>query len=191
TLEILPILDRYNIKATFFVIGKTDKKSLEILKKIADSGHSIGIHTYSHNYNRIYQSVESYLDDFKKMYDVIYQNTNVKPDIFRFAGGSISAYNSHLYKPLIAEMTRRGFSFYDWNACGNDAMGNATKASIIEDSVSKLRKDKRYILLMHDSATMKATVSALPEIIERIEDKGFTFDKLTSEVKPIAFAYPD
>ncbi len=192
TLEILSILDLFDVKATFFVVGKPDQESRAVMKKIVDSGHSIGLHTYSHNYTQIYSSVESFLDDFNQIYELVYESTGVKPDIFRFAGGSVNSYNSVLYMPLIAEMTRRGFTFYDWNACNDDATAkNLSKQKLIKEATSNLDPDRRYILLMHDSAPMKATVEALPEIITKLKDKGFSFDKLTSGVKPICFAYPD
>jgi len=191
TLEILSVLELYDIKATFFVIGKTDEASVSIMKKIVDSGHSIGMHTYSHDYGKIYASVESYLDDFQRIYDLIYQSTGVKPEIFRFPGGSINSYNHDIYQPLIAEMTRRGFTFFDWNSCNDDTEKNASKQSIIERSLSKLDTEKRYIFLMHDSVLMKDTVSALPDIINKLKEMGFSFDKLTKEVKPISFAYPE
>ena len=126
TKDILNILDKYNIKATFFVIGKETARGKQLLQEIVARGHSIGIHSYSHNYNQIYNSVDAYLEDFNNAFNYIYNSTGVKANIFRFPGGSINNYNSLIYKQIIAEMTRRGFVFYDWNVSGEDAKSNET-----------------------------------------------------------------
>ena len=96
TAEILDILKRLDIKATFFVIGQTDARASDLMKRIVHEGHTIGAHTYSHNYAKIYITVESYLDDFYQIFSLIKKNTGVAPRLFRFPGGSINAYNAGL-----------------------------------------------------------------------------------------------
>jgi len=135
TVEILDILKKEDIKATFFIIGKEGEKEKDLLKRMADEGHSIGIHTYSHIYSSIYDSVENYLGDFNQTYQLIYDTTGMKPKIFRFPGGSINKYNAQDYEEIIAEMTRRGFTYYDWNASDGDANSNATANSVYYNTV--------------------------------------------------------
>lgn len=79
TEKFLNILAKHKVKATFFVVGRSDPKSLEIMKRIVDDGHTLAPHTYTHVYNSIYASVESFLDDFNKIHDLIYETTGVKP----------------------------------------------------------------------------------------------------------------
>ncbi|MPM54937.1 hypothetical protein SDC9_101720 [bioreactor metagenome] len=93
TDEILRILDKYDVKATFFVVGKDTPEGRARLQRIADAGHTIGIHSYSHKYNEIYRSVEDYLEDFNRAFEWVYETTGIKPSIFRFPGGSINAYS--------------------------------------------------------------------------------------------------
>ena len=91
TDEILEILDKYGVKATFFVVGANEEGDLERMQKIVAAGHTLAIHSYSHDYKKIYASVEAYLEDFNQMFCQIYEATGVKPQIFRFPGGSVSS----------------------------------------------------------------------------------------------------
>ena len=101
TSEILDILKKENIKATFFVIGKEGEKEPEIMRRIVEEGHTLGIHTYSHVYTNVYASVESYLEDFNRTYELIYEATGLKTEIFRFPGGSINKYNALFYEEIL------------------------------------------------------------------------------------------
>jgi peptidoglycan/xylan/chitin deacetylase (PgdA/CDA1 family) len=189
TAEILDILKQYDIKATFFIIGKEGERQKDLLKRISDEGHSIGIHTYSHVYNDIYNSVEEYLEDFYLTYELIYETTGEKPTIFRFPGGSINRYSARNYEEIIAEMTRRGFTYYDWNASSGDASYSTSAASLYNNTVQSSENKDRVILLMHDSISKSDTVAALPKIIEYYQSKGFQFECITNDVSPIAFSY--
>lgn len=189
TAEILDILKKEDIKATFFIIGKEGEKNKALLRRITDEGHAIGIHTYSHVYNSIYASVENYLDDFYLTYELIYNATGVRPEIFRFPGGSINKYSAQDYIEIIAEMTRRGFTYYDWNASSGDAVANATANSVYYNTVHSSEDKERVILLMHDSLGKSFTVAALPKIIEHYKAEGFQFECISNDVSPIAFNY--
>ena len=189
TSEILDILRDENIKATFFIIGKEGEKEKDIMRRIVKDGHTIGIHTYSHVYDSIYGSVENYLSDFNQTYQLIIETTGVEPEIFRFPGGSINKYSSLIYEEIIAEMTRRGFTYYDWNASCGDANFKATASSVYSNTVQSSDGKDRVILLMHDSINKSYTVSALPSIIEYYKARGFQFEAITNDVSPIAFNY--
>lgn len=115
TDEVLKILDEKGVKATFFVIGREDETSIQRIKKAAAAGHTIGMHSYSHDYEKIYTSVEDFLDDFYKLFVILRDEAGVTPTVFRFPGGSLNNYNQGVYKEIIAEMLRRGFRYYDWN----------------------------------------------------------------------------
>lgn len=189
TGQVLDILAEYDVKATFFVVYQQDEQSLEMYRRIVAEGHTLGIHSASHNYKQIYRSVEAYLEDFARLYDHLYLTTGVKPEVFRFPGGSVNAYNQTIYQELIAEMLRRGFRYFDWNASAQDAAKGVTSASC-EQSVRDSVKDRdRAIILFHDSQGHNATVAALPRIIEELRDKGYTFEKLDRTVRPIDFSY--
>lgn len=185
TEKILDILKENNVKATFFVMNNKGQES--ILKRIVDEGHAIGIHTYSHSYTDIYDSVEAFLDDFNAQYEMISKITGVKPDIFRFPGGTINKYNTIIRKELTAEMNRRGFTYYDWNATAADMKSSVSAEEVLQNSIDTGAGKSRIIMLLHDGESKGVTAEALPSIISYYKDKGYNFGILTNDVKPIAF----
>lgn len=191
TQEVLEILDRYGVKATFFVVGKDTEQSRQWMKQIVDGGHAIGVHSYTHAYRKIYASVEAYLDDFAQEYHLILEATGVAPQIFRFPGGSVNAYNGATYREIISEMVRRGFVYYDWNRQTGDAVKKTpSSAVLVKNALTRLEGTERIILLAHDSKRYTNMVRALPDIIEGYQAAGFSLKALTPEVRPIIFDYP-
>lgn len=193
TEDILYILKRYDVKATFFFNGGTDERSAERMKAVADAGHSIGVHSISHDYEKVYESVESYLADFYDTYTCIYEATGVKPVMFRFPGGSINNYNRFVYMQIIAEMTRRGFIYYDWNVSGEDAVHGADWTSIYNNVMAGVRNNSadRAIVLLHDADDKYATVTVIEDVIEALRKEGYSFGQLDPSVKPVTFSYTD
>ena len=188
TDNILYYLDVYGIKATFFVVPDGSEESNKRLKKIADKGHTIGIHTASHEDNKIYAGVEDYLEDFKLAYDRVYEATGIKCNLFRFPGGSINDYNGEIRDKLIAEMTRRGFIYFDWNVDSNDALG-ATWTEMYNNVLKQTADTNRAVILMHDYNGGYNTVLVLEDIIKALlsDKRGYKLDKLTEYVKPVQF----
>lgn len=193
TLQVLDVLQEKNVKATFFIVGKCleSEQGKQILKRIVQDGHTVGIHSYSHIYNKIYKSVEAYLDDFYKVYDQIYHITGIKPEVFRFPGGSVNGYSNTVYKEIIAEMTCRGFVYYDWNVSSQDAAGNTKEQQIFDSVITTSKAKTRSIVLMHDSAEKRETLKALPGIIDELTACGYRFESLNRKVAPIIFGYSD
>jgi len=179
TTQILKVLKQYDVKATFFILGSTiTEEGKECLKTMAEEGHAIGIHTYSHKSENIYSSVEAFLEDFNLAYQLIYDTTGVKPNIFRFPWGSVNSYNKKIRNELIEEMERRGFTYYDWNVDSKDSVGNPDEYKITRNIVKDLDKYNNPIILLHDASVNKRTVKTLPLIIEKLKEQGFDFDTL-------------
>ncbi len=187
TDKILRILGKYNIKATFFAVGKNDPKSKKIMRQIVEEGHTLAPHSYTHAYNKIYTSVDLFLDDFKKINDLIYETTGVRPNILRFPGGTVNVYNRRIFRELSAEMLRRGYTFYDWDVSAADATKSATADSVMKSIIYGVHENRRNIVLMHD--TSEKTLKALEKTIIYLKNKGFAFDRLTNEVEPVTFYY--
>ncbi len=187
TDKILRILGKYNIKATFFAVGKNDPKSKKIMRQIVEEGHTLAPHSYTHAYNKIYTSVDSFLDDFKKINDLLYETTGVRQNILRFPGGTVNVYNRRIFRELSAEMLRRGYTFYDWDVSAADATKSATADSVMKSIIYGVHENRRNIVLMHD--TSEKTLKALEKTIIYLKNKGFAFDRLTNEVEPVTFYY--
>ncbi len=190
TTSVLDALDWQEVPATFFVVYRPGEDGVAYLNRIVEGGHTIGIHSYSHEYTKIYASVEAFLTDFYQVWNWVYETTGVRSSVFRFPGGSVNGYNRDVYVEIIAEMTRRGFTYYDWNVSSGDAAATEVPSSaIFENVVSGVRSSNRAIVLMHDGRGHSTTANALPDIIRTLQEEGYTFAPLTNDVYPIIFGY--
>ena len=189
TSSVLYYLDKYDLKATFFVVPTRTEECYALMKQIVDSGHAIGVHSASHEYNNIYSSVEAYLADFYDAWQMIYEATGVKTEIFRFPGGSKNDYNEATRDAIIEEMTRRGFRFYDWNVDSNDA-GGATWTEMFTSVPEDISNNYRSVVLFHDSAQRENTIYVLEDIIKKLINEGYKFDKINNNTQPVQFIGP-
>ena len=190
TDRVLEILDRYGVKATFFVVGRTGEADQEQMRSIVAAGHTLAMHGWSHDYRKIYASVEAFLEDFDRLYQWIYEVTGTYPQVYRFPGGSINGYDRGVYQEIVAEMTRRGFVYFDWNASAQDATNRPRPAAdIAADCLKGIGRDL-VVVLAHDSAARGTTVDALPAVIEGYQEAGYAFSALHPGVRPIFFGYP-
>ncbi|MDD6551295.1 MAG: polysaccharide deacetylase [Lachnospiraceae bacterium] len=173
TGKILDILDDYNVKATFFVNGRTDEHSQKMYKRIVDEGHTIGMHSYTHNYSQVYASLSSFKKDFFRIQNLIYDYTGVKSDLYRFPGGSSNQVSDTSMSDLIRFLNKENVRYFDWNVSSGDATSNKESSDeIIENVMRDVVKYKTSVVLMHDAATKDTTVKALPELIQRIQKEG-------------------
>lgn len=173
TNEILDILQTYNVKATFFVIGKTDEASIRAYQRIVAEGHTLGMHSYSHKYDEIYQSMDSFTSDLSKLQEYLYQVTGVWPRYYRFPGGSSNTVSNVDMQELITYLNENDIVYMDWNIASGDAMGGKIpKESIISNCLDQIDQMDECVILLHDIADKDTTVEALPEIIEQIQERG-------------------
>lgn len=187
TGKILDILEKYQIKATFFVIGKDlSEESLNNMKRAAAEGHAIGLHTYSHDYSKIYSSVADFLADYDLLRQNLEQELGFSPTIFRFPGGSYCSYGANIRAELIDEMTRRGYTYYDWNVSAEDAVGTVTAYSIKKNIFPKVYNVTAPVILMHDAPLNNLTAELLPEIIDALLAEGYCFETLDTR-EPLHF----
>lgn len=191
TPQVLDILKRYQVKATFFVNANTSELGQEMYQRILAEGHALGNHGYSHDYAKVYQSTESYLANIKQLDDLLYQVTGQRPRLTRFLGGSKSGMaktygGPELIDQLIPMLTAQGFQYFDWNVSSLDATSTTPDKQIIVNGViDGVRGKDKVIVLMHDGAAKSTTVEALPAIIEHLRSQGYTFQTLSDS----SFAY--
>ena len=185
TIKILDILDQYNVKATFFVVYHSNMKSR--YQEIVKRGHTIALHSYTHDYSKIYKSEKGYYNDLNKIHDYVEKTTGVDSKIIRFPGGSSNTvsnkYNKGIMRTLKSSVTKNGYYYHDWNVSSGDATGRNVKVSkLIANVKSGVGKKKVINVLMHDTGKSKrTTVEALPSIIEYLKKKGYSFEALTTE----------
>lgn len=189
TYSVLYYLKQYGIKATFFVVPHRTESCYALLRQIAADGHSIGVHSATHEYTEIYASVEAYLEDFYEAWDIIYDATGIKTEIFRFPGGSVNDFNGAVRDDIINEMTRRGFRYYDWNVDSHDA-GGANWSDMYNSVPADIAENYRSVVLMHDSITATNTVYVLEDILKVLVNEGYKFDKINNNTHPCQFTGP-
>ena len=174
TRKLLDILDKYNVKATFFVVGT----NTSIIKEEYERGHAIGVHSLTHNWS-IYRSLESYLDDFNKMNDIIEKQTGSRSMIFRFPGGSSNSvskrYATGIVKKIADYMNNAGYVYFDWNVSAGDASSN-TGEEVYRNVVNGVKNCTKCVILMHDSK--QKTVNQVENIIKTFIDRGYEFRTL-------------
>lgn len=191
TETILNILDEYGIKASFFVSGSTEPEAHNWMRAIVERGHTIGLRGYSTSYQQIYgaNSIETFLDDFKAIYDLVYEVTGVRAEIFRYPGGSLNPYNCGVYQAMNAEMLRRNFVFFDWDVRAESALMGSSAEQIRDGVLAGMAGKDRGIIALQDMPGSEPLVAALPGIIEGLRDAGYQFQSLTPLIQPVIFSY--
>lgn len=187
TPEVLKILKDNGVKATFFVTHINGKSS-HYMKDIVAEGHTIALHSYTHDYDKIYASEEAYFADLQQISDLVYSETGVRTNLIRFPGGSsniVSRFNPGIMTRLTQQVTDKGYVYFDWNVVSGDAnRGGATAQQIINNCRKVSKKSDAVIVLMHDSAEKRTTVEALPEVIAYYKAAGCKFAALTESTPP-------
>lgn len=182
TGELLDILKKYDVKATFFVTGQFGYG--EYITRAYNEGHAIALHTYSHVYKEVYASVEAYFADLNKMRNKVYDLTGYYSNLVRFPGGgsnTISKFNPGIMSTLAVELENRGYKYFDWNVDSKDTTGISSD-KIANNIIKSLGSGKYYVVLQHD--IKKNSVGAVEEVIKYGLSHGYTFMPL-DETSPI------
>lgn len=173
TSEILDILNNYDAKATFFVNGKEDDNSKAMYKRIVDEGHTLAMHSYSHDYGEIYNSLKDFDKDFTKLWNLLYDVTGYEATIFRFPGGSLNGVSKMDMKQIVKYLNEKSIVYYDWNVINGDATGKPlSKKEAVQNVIEGVESYDTSIVLMHDSQNKRATVDSLPVILKRLTKHG-------------------
>lgn len=185
TKKLLDVLDKYDVKATFFVTG-ANPSYYHLIGEAHRRGHTVAIHTYSHRYKEIYKSLDAYLEDFNKIRNIVVEQTGEEPWLVRFPGGTANTISRRYCKgvmtQIVQEMTARGYSYCDWNVSSGDAGGNTTEQQIINNVINGCANKRNSIVLQHDMN--QRSVNAVEEIIQWGLANGYTF-KAMDESTPL------
>ena len=179
TQAVLDILDKYGCKATFFVTGICPDYAYQI-KEEFQRGHTVGLHTYSHDYAQVYASQDAYYADLDAIGQVVKEQIGFVPCFIRFPGGSSNAvsadYTIGIMSALVDGVQAAGYQYYDWNASTGD--GSEHTADEIYGYACEFDDLDNVVLLCHDSSTKQSTIEALPRIIEHYQKLGYTFEAI-------------
>ena len=173
TSAILDTLAKYNVKATFFVVGKTDDQSKEMYQRIVNEGHTLGMHSYSHKYSVVYDSLDAFETDFNQLQSYLYDITGQECRLYRFPGGSSNQVSNTDMSEFIRFLNEEGVTYFDWNVSSGDATSQAyTADELLNNVLTDVPKYKTSVVLMHDSNTKSTTVEALGPMIEALQGMG-------------------
>lgn len=177
TRMILDVLKNYDAKATFFLLGEKAEQNPDLVKRIFAEGHTIGNHTYGHNYDRVYGTREEFVDEITRCENVIVNilGSENAPKLFRFPGGSKENWK-YIYRNIAVEL---GYKFVDWNALNGDADGQPFSE---ERCMAEIKKyctgEKNVVILMHDSNKKNITAKMMPQILDYLKEKGYNFRRI-------------
>ena len=174
TGEILDILKKNHVKATFFVTGKEDASSKKIYQRIVKEGHTLAMHSYSHIQDVIYDSKEAFEKDLKQINRCLYEATGVHTKFYRFPGGSSTQNTSLPIQNFIDVLKKNHYLYLDWNVISPDINNaNATKEQVVTGVMQGVDAYDTAVVLMYDVADKPMTVKALPSIIKQIKAKNY------------------
>lgn len=185
TNRILDILKEKEVKGTFFVVGSQIKDREKILKRIFDDGHSIGLHTYSHKYSKIYSSEANFIEEMKRTSKEIKSVIGISPNVIRFPAGS----KKRLNDSFLEKLHKENYKVFDWNASISDGIDPNLSAAKLYKNAIKIKNKHLVMLLMHCNADNKKTCEALPMIIEYYKSQGYQFKTISSETPEFYFRY--
>ena len=181
TPKILEILDAFDVKATFFLVGKNVKKHPALVRAIHRKGHDIGNHTYSHPVSpfvNLRKGGKLFKDEIVRTNDEIEKVTGDRPLFFR----PTLAFWDTAAKKLLEDAAVLGHLSVGWSWSTVDWLGSSL---IINHKLNSWAGRDRDILLMHDGAEKtlikkrQATIKMLPKIIENCRRKSLRVVPLT------------
>ena len=174
TPQILSVLEKNKINATFFVIGNLAQENSDLVKKEYADGNVIGNHTYSHVYNQIYSSTQNFEKEIRENEGILKSilGDTYKTKLIRFPGGS---FGSKL-KPFRDVIVKDGYHYVDWNALDGDAEGtNISPDKLFQRLKQTVGDQQHVVILMHDTSAKNTTVQVLPQVIEYLRSQGYSF----------------
>ena len=186
TNELLDILARYDVKATFFVVVEDDEKKQE-LNRILDEGHTLGLHSESHVYSKLYADYDSYVADVQGVHDWVQKLTGYDSKFYRFPGGSSNTVADVSIDECIDFLNERGITYFDWNALNGDAEYVDYTADELNTNVMGYVHNNpgNSTVLLHDLGNHYATVEALPGLIDTLKSEGYEILPIDDTTKPV------
>ena len=186
TDQILDILKRFNVKATFFVVQKTDDESIEKYRRIIREGHTLAMHSSSHVYAKIYNSIDDYIFDVADLQNYLLQVTGIKPTIYRFPGGSSNLVSKISMNDCVKYLNTAGITYFDWNVSSGDAAsGQLSAEALVNNVIAGVSNEDESVVLMHDAKDKMSTVEALPTMIQNLIDMGASVLPITGDTVPV------
>lgn len=187
TGEILDILKENNVKATFFVVYNDDEELWPMYSRIAEEGHTLAMHSYTHVYKDIYSSLDSFKEDVSDIHDFLYEQTGVDCTYYRFPGGSSNSVSAVDIQELMQYLDDEGYTYFDWNSLSGDAVDAGLSAQELNNNILGYVRNNSgdSIVLMHDLETAYGTVEGLEELITTLKKEGYEICPIDEDTVPV------
>lgn len=187
TNGVMDVLNEYNVKGTFFIVGKEINRREKTLKRICNEGFGIGLHSYSHNLKHIYENPDIFIKEMEDTNKLIYNIAGCRTNIIRFPGGSFG----RLDKVFIDKLHSCGYKIFDWTNSAEDGLHPEYSTEKLYETALKQYPAKMtapgIIILFHNNSNNKNTITVLPKIIEYYKKKGYDFDIITDKTPEFYF----
>lgn len=178
TERVLDVLNEYGIKASFFLIGnQIDENNYEIVERIRDEGHAIGLHCSCHNYNKLYSGEYTCMESILEEKKMLEESFGICSTMYRLPGGSTNIYITDKDK-IISGLREEGLRGFDWNVSAEDSVGIPTEESIMNNIFKDVERVSEPVILLHDGIGNSLTAETLPQILERLINSGYVFETL-------------
>lgn len=175
--EILDILKENGVKATFFVIGENINEREDILKREVDEGHTIGLHGYSHEEEKIYQSIYALMGNFQTVGEQVEEITGQEVKNIRFPGGTSNTISSNycvgIMTQAIDKANENGYVYWDWNIDSADAYPKTTSEEVYNNVVDNIKPGRTNMVLLHDLGGNEKMLEVLPKIIDYCKQNNY------------------
>lgn len=183
TGQVLDILKKENVKATFFALGEQAQEYPALVKRIAKEGHAIGNHSYNHVYKELYSDFQTFWDQIQRSEDVFADLADTRPQLVRAPGGTYTNFDAYYYYL----MDQAGYTVVDWNVDSGDSKRLNVPVNEIWQNIKGSPLEHEINILFHDGSGHESTVEVLPQVISYYKKLGYAFAPLTTQVKPKQF----
>lgn len=185
TKEVLDILKKKHVKASFFVIGREDEFSKKMYQRIVKEGHTLGMHSYSHIYKEIYGSSKKFQRDFQRISDLLFDVTGVRAAYYRFPGGSTSTGQLSV-EECRSFLEQQGVTYVDWNVvAANGTSDDVSRSEMVRSVMDGVSMYHTSVVLLYDSADKKMTARSLAAMIDSLRAGGYELLPIDANTTPV------
>ncbi|WP_099159073.1 polysaccharide deacetylase family protein [Virgibacillus ndiopensis] len=182
TTDILDTLNHFNAKATFFMLEPSMRELPEVVNKIAEEGHAVGLHGVTHNLYKFYKTEQSALEEMTTAQQALQSITGIQSNLIRTPYGSVP-YLTESYREVLDS---NGFKLWDWNVDSSDwSLSNDEYVDTVIGQIEELvNAGVAPIILMHDRAN---TADHLSTLLTYLSDHGFQTKRIEESTQPYNF----
>lgn len=181
SIDILKLLEKYEAKATYFMLEPHMKQHPDIVKTISEKGHALGVHGVTHDVSKVYKSPENFVKEMNQAIDFIEEHAGIHTPLVRAPYGS----KPHMTPPFIEASNKNEFILWDWNVDSKDwklTMGEFVNHTI--QQITHLEGIEPLVVLLHEKTT---TAAHLEELLQFFQDGGYIMKAIDESIIPLQF----